>query len=102
MLAICSRSPSDNDRVLRLRRVSTNFPSAALTAGSAGGATESPRVSGFLGATGLRLWSAVTPSAADATPAVIDSAAPARIAPNARRLRRPDRFVEDSLVIVLT
>src|SRR3954452_4872286 len=106
MLAICSRSPNDNDRVARLRRLSTNLPSAGLTAGSAGGDIDRPRVSGFLGASAFRIWSAVTSSAASAMPAAIDSAAPtATMAPRRRRLRDSrlqDSRLPDSFLIVLS
>jgi hypothetical protein len=45
--AISSRSPSDSDRVFRLRSVSTKWTSLAVAAGSAWGPTDRPRVSGF-------------------------------------------------------
>ncbi len=50
------------------------MPSAALTAGSAGGVIDRPRVSGFFGASARRIWSEVTSSAAAAMPAVSDRA----------------------------
>ena len=73
--AICSRSPSDSDLVLRLRSVLTKPISFALMAGSTCGPLERPRVKGF-GCNALTILSAETvPSAASASPAVIDSAA---------------------------
>src|SRR5205814_3719376 len=103
MVAICSRSTIDSDRALRLRKLSTNLPSEALAPASAGGAVESPRVSGFLGESALRIWSALNSSPAKAGPTAIDNAAPiARTALSARRLRLPDMLAPDMLAIALT
>src|SRR3984893_12461970 len=45
--AICSRSPSDSDRVLRLRTVLMKLISFALIVGSAFGPIDRPRGTGF-------------------------------------------------------
>src|SRR4051794_33827865 len=74
--AICSRSPSDSDRVLRFRRLSRKLTSLAWTEGSTWGAgvIDIPRVNRF-GCSALRIWSAETAlSAASARPALIDNA----------------------------
>ena len=78
--AISSRSPSESDRVFRLCKVATKLVSLALTAGSACGAPERLRVSGF-GCKALTIWFAETLlSPAIARLAVIDSTAVSVIA----------------------
>src|SRR5207248_7139601 len=75
--AISWRSPSDSDRVLRLRSVLTKLVSLARVAASAGccGPVERPRVAPGFGFRASRILSAETVSPAAARPAVIDSAA---------------------------
>src|SRR5262249_36251771 len=79
--ATSSRSPSDSDRVERLRSVLMKVASLACAAVSTcWPPADRPRVSGF-GCSALEIWSAeITASPASARPAVIDSAAPSAMA----------------------
>ena len=70
-----------------MRRRSMKLLSLALAAGSAGGASERPRVTGF-GCSALRIRSAVTVSPAIARPAESDRAAASVIAVKPENLER--------------